>query len=60
MPHIWERFYRADTSRSDSSHSGLGLSMVQWIVSEHGGTIEAESTEGVGSVFTCRFPEKTE
>ena len=60
MSHIWERFYRADTSRSDSSHSGLGLSMVQWIVSEHGGTIEAESTEGVGSVFTCRFPEKTE
>lgn len=56
LPHIWKRFYRADTARSDSSHSGLGLSMVKWIAEAHGGGIEAESEAGKGSVFTCRLP----
>ena len=56
LPHIWERFYRADSSRTDSSHSGLGLSMVKWIVEEHGGWVSAESEEGKGSVFTFCFP----
>ena len=36
MEHIWERFYRADTSRTDGSHFGLGLSMVKWIAEAHG------------------------
>lgn len=58
LPHIWERFYRADTSRSGGSHSGLGLSMVKWIAQAHGGSIEAESTPGKGSVFTFRLPVK--
>lgn len=53
---IWDRFYRADTARSDTGHSGLGLSMVKWIVKEHGGTAEVRSEKGRGSVFTCRFP----
>ena len=58
LPHIWERFYRADTSRTDGSHSGLGLSMVKWIVEAHGGTISAESSLGKGSTFTFLFPKE--
>ena len=58
LPKIWERFYRADSSRTDSSHSGLGLSMVKWIVQAHGGTIRAESTKGKGSLFVFTLPKK--
>ncbi|MCC2253861.1 HAMP domain-containing protein [Ruminococcus sp. CLA-AA-H200] len=54
--HIWERFYRADSSRTDSGHSGLGLSMVRWIVRAHGGSVTAESREGEGSRFVFRLP----
>lgn len=56
LPRIWDRFYRADTSRSDAGHSGLGLSIVKWIAGEHGGEVAVESEKGKGSVFTCRFP----
>lgn len=56
LPHIWERFYRADTSRSSGSHSGLGLSMVKWIAEAHGGWVKAESAPGEGSVFTFGMP----
>ena len=56
LPHIWERFYRADSSRTDSSHSGLGLSMVRWIAEAHGGRVSVESEVGKGSVFTFCFP----
>ena len=56
LPHIWERFYRADASRAGGSHSGLGLSMVKWIAEAHGGCVEVQSTPGKGSVFTFRFP----
>lgn len=55
LPHIWERFYQASSSRS-GSHSGLGLSMVQWIVEAHGGWIKAESVPGIGSKFTFGLP----
>ena len=48
---IWERFYRVDTSRTDQEHSGLGLSMVKWIVQVHRGEITVESREGKGSRF---------
>lgn len=58
LPHIWERFYRADSSRSDSGSSGLGLSMVQWIVSVHNGTIQAASQPGRGSRFTFQLPKE--
>lgn len=56
MEHIWERFYRADTSRTDGSHSGLGLSMVKWIAEAHGGRVSVESREGEGSRFTFYIP----
>lgn len=56
LPHIWERFYRADTSRSASGHSGLGLSMVKWIMEAHGGSIHVESSPGEGSTFTFLLP----
>ena len=48
---IWERFYRVDTARTDQEHSGLGLSMVKWIVQVHRGKITVESREGKGSRF---------
>lgn len=56
LPHIWERFYCADPSRSGENHSGLGLSMVKWMVQAHGGSVSAESREGEGSRFTFCFP----
>ena len=51
IPHIWERFYRADKSRTGGSHCGLGLSMVKWIAEAHGGSVEVVSKEGEGSEF---------
>ena len=56
LSHIWERFYRADSSRTGDSHFGLGLSMVQWIVTAHGGTITAQSKPSAGSTFTVFLP----
>lgn len=57
LVHIWERFYHADSARSTDSHSGLGLSMVKWIVEAHGGTIRAESRLGEGTRFIFEIPE---
>ena len=56
QPHIWERFYRAEASRTDGSHAGLGLSMVKWIAEAHGGSVSVESEEGQGSTFTFCIP----
>lgn len=61
LPHIWERFYQVDEARSASREgAGLGLSMVQYIVQSHGGSITVESTPGKGSVFTFRLPVREE
>jgi heavy metal sensor kinase len=57
MPHIFERFYRADKSRSGSSgNAGLGLAISRAIVEAHGGTIEVSSQLGAGTTFTIRLP----
>lgn len=58
LPRLTERFYRVDPGRSrDSGGSGLGLSIVKHALQRHGGTLHIESTEGVGSLFQCDFPE---
>lgn len=56
LPHIWERFYQADASRSADTSSGLGLSMVAWIVAAHKGQITAQSTLGEGTCFSFVLP----
>ena len=58
LPHIFERFYRADQARStNTGGNGLGLSIVQRIIEEHGGKIEVSSVVDVGTNFTVRIPE---
>ena len=54
LPHIFDRFYRADQAR-DRSGSGLGLSIVKWIVELHGWTIQAASEPGRGTRFTIQI-----
>jgi two-component system, OmpR family, sensor kinase len=58
LPFIFERFYRAEKSRTRgrSTGFGLGLSIAQWIVENHGGTLEVESKEGEGTTFAIWLP----
>src|SRR5947209_11752593 len=71
LPYLFERFYRVDKARSYRQKgpaqsrkpdnevpggSGLGLSIVQWIVQAHSGQIRVESTIGAGSLFEVRLP----
>jgi two-component system, OmpR family, phosphate regulon sensor histidine kinase PhoR len=57
LTRLTERFYRVDKSRSrDTGGTGLGLSIVKHVMQRHGGELQVESTEGVGSTFTLRWP----
>jgi signal transduction histidine kinase len=57
LPHVFERFYRADESRNrDAGGSGLGLAIAKWIAERHHANLEAESVVGQGSTFRIRFP----
>ena len=58
LPHIFERFFRAEKSRTRSKTSGfgLGLSIAYWIVDHHGGRIEVNSAENKGTTFCIYLP----
>lgn len=58
LPYIFDRFYRAEESRTRSQASGfgLGLSISQWIIENHEGTIEVESKESEGTTFAIWLP----
>jgi signal transduction histidine kinase len=59
LPHMFERFYRADKSRSRiQGHNGLGLAICKAIVDAHGGSITVSSQVGAGSTFSVRLPLK--
>ena len=59
LPHVWERFYRAERSRarpSDADGAGLGLAIVRGVVEAHGGAATIASTRGVGTTLSVRLP----
>ncbi|WP_163102337.1 sensor histidine kinase [Peribacillus alkalitolerans] len=57
LPNIFNRFYKADKSRSRKEGSGLGLAISKKIIEMHNGTITAESTLGKGTTFHIRLPQ---
>ncbi|MFE7573614.1 ATP-binding protein [Streptomyces sp. NPDC057521] len=56
LPHIFDRFYKADAARTRSAGSGLGLAIAQENVRLHGGTVGAANRPGGGAVFTVELP----
>ena len=57
LPRITERFYRVDPGRARTTGgSGLGLAIVKHALQRHAATLEIESEEGEGSIFSCHFP----
>ena len=70
LPHVFDRFWRADKVRSRRAAAdlrgsterggfGLGLAIAQWIAHAHGGTLTAQSRLGKGSIFTVLLPIST-
>jgi two-component system sensor histidine kinase BaeS len=57
LPHVFDRFWRADRSRTRATGgSGLGLAIVRHLVEAHGGTVTVDSTPAAGTTFTLRLP----
>lgn len=56
LPRVFDRFFRADSSRTGAGNSGLGLAICKAIVEAHSGTIEVASGENIGTTFTVRLP----
>lgn len=56
VPQIFERFFRADVSRGETSGTGLGLSIAKWIIDEHNGSIEVMTAKGSGTTFIIWLP----
>ncbi|NOU99950.1 sensor histidine kinase [Paenibacillus planticolens] len=56
IPHIFDRFYRADLSRGLTAGTGLGLSIAKWIIDEHGGSVEVTTRKDEGSTFMIWLP----
>ena len=60
LPHVFDKFFQADNQDAASAKgSGLGLAIAKSIVEAHGGTINCESTPGVGTTFTIVLPTRT-
>jgi two-component system sensor histidine kinase MtrB len=57
LPHVFDRFYKADSARARSTGSGLGLSIARENARLHGGTLVAENRPDGGAVFTLRLPD---
>src|SRR5690348_17628109 len=56
IPHLFDRFYKADTARARSEGSGLGLAIAWENARLHGGRIDAGNHAGGGTVFTVSLP----
>jgi two-component system sensor histidine kinase BaeS len=57
LPHVFERFYRADPSRSRATGgAGIGLAVVKQLVEAHGGRVGVESTPGRGTILRFTLP----
>jgi heavy metal sensor kinase len=56
LPRVFERFFRADPSRTQQEGSGLGLAIAKWIADMHHAAISVESVEGRGTTFRVVFP----
>ncbi len=56
IPFIFDRFWRGDVSRTERTHSGLGLAIAKQLIHAHSGTISAESQLGKGTTFTLDLP----
>ncbi len=59
VPHVFERFFRADPSRGQVEGTGLGLAIAKWIADAHHAALSVASIEGEGSTFSVVFPLKS-
>lgn len=55
---IWDRYYKADESRTRKDETGLGMAIIRQLVEVHDGSIEVESVYGKGSTFIVRLPDR--